>query len=524
MISLMRHEVRVRRKTIFWWTVGLAAFGLMYTGFYPSVTDEFRDIDIGSIEVYKAMGVSGMATFEQYMMSTVLNILPLLVGAFGIVLGTGTLAGEEGAGTLELLAALPISRTRLYLAKAAALMVTSALVVVAVSAIITALFVAIESDIDTSVAAVDLFGALLSLWLIAFVFLALGMFVGAFLPSRGSAAAAAAAILVVTFFANNLAQMVSQLERFQPLFPSHYYAKVAAMLTGDVPRGDVLALAVMGVVPLTLGVLAFRRRDLTVGAWPWQRWRRAEGAAPTPARSRRFALPLAVALLALCGCVAVSSLTAVGLSDDLRSNLEDLFGSEEEDTVMLTAARRGRVISVSVSVGDHVEVGDALVELAADEGSTLAPEAQRLLEEAWDALDEIAAGQSVASAEQLQAARESAQEDARAADDSLREVRAEALDEARVEESEARALLAEARLRIADVRLALKDGSISEDDVRAVENALQLAQDQLSTMGTEHERFAVLASVTGTVAEVLVSEGDLVAEGQVLVRLSPRED
>ena len=183
-MRLMLHEVRVRRRTIFWWAFGLAAFGLMYLGFYPSIADEFADIDIASIEFYEAMGVTGMATFEDYMMSTVLNILPLLVGAFGIVLGTGALAGEEGAGTLEPLAALPISRLRLYAAKAAALLVTSLVVMLAVAAMVTALFVMLDAEIDTSVTAADLFGAVMSLWLVAFVFLAAGMFLGALLPSR----------------------------------------------------------------------------------------------------------------------------------------------------------------------------------------------------------------------------------------------------------------------------------------------------------------------------------------------------
>jgi biotin carboxyl carrier protein len=235
-------------------------------------------------------------------------------------------------------------------------------------------------------------------------------------------------------------------------------------------------------------------------------------------------VPAAVALLAVCGCVAVSGLAAVGVSDDLRSSVEDLFGVGEEEAVVVSAARSGRVASVLVAAGDDVDEGDELLVLAPAAAPRLGSEAQRLLEEAWDLLDEIAAGKSNASPEQLLALRDSVQEDAATAASSLREARAEGLDEAQVDELAVRAELAQARLRIADVRLALVDGSISEDDVRAVESALQLAQDQLSAAGAEGEQFTVRATVAATVDEVLVDEDDRVIEGQALVRLSPHED
>jgi len=182
------------------------------------------------------------------------------------------------------------------------------------------------------------------------------------------------------------------------------------------------------------------------------------------------------------------------------------------------------VASVLVAAGDDVDEGDELLVLAPAAAPRLGSEAQRLLEEAWDLLDEIAAGKSNASPEQLLALRDSVQEDAATAASSLREARAEGLDEAQVDELAVRAELAQARLRIADVRLALVDGSISEDDVRAVESALQLAQDQLSAAGAEGEQFTVRATVAATVDEVLVDEDDRVIEGQALVRLSPHED
>lgn len=291
MLSLMRHELRLRRRTIIGWTIGLAFFGVMYMSFYPALPDEMLELDFESIEIYKSMGFRTMATFDGYMLSSVFNFLPLLAGVFGIVLGVGALVGEEDSGTLELLASLPVSRLRLYVAKAAALILATLIVTLLVALIMVGVFLALESEMNTSVSAADLFWVVMSQWLVIFAFLALGLLLGAFMPSRGSALAAASAIIVVAFFGNNLAGMVTSLETVQPLSPFYHYAQVAEMLTGDVPWDSVGVLLAMGALPLVLGAPAFQRRDLTVGSWPWQRLRPGAAAAGRPGKARTRAAP-----------------------------------------------------------------------------------------------------------------------------------------------------------------------------------------------------------------------------------------
>ena len=47
------------------------------------------------------------------------------------------------------------------------------------------------------------------------------------------------------------------------------------MLTGDVAWREIGILLAIGLGFVLLAVLSFRRRNLTVGAWPWQRPRMA---------------------------------------------------------------------------------------------------------------------------------------------------------------------------------------------------------------------------------------------------------
>jgi hypothetical protein len=99
----------------------------------------------------------------------------------------------------------------------------------------------------------------------------IGMFLAAFCSSRRVAAMISAAILVISYFGNNLAGSTSALEPFEPFFLFTYLdASGKAVIEGQ-QAGDILVLISIGVVALALDVFFFQRRNLTVGAWPWQR-------------------------------------------------------------------------------------------------------------------------------------------------------------------------------------------------------------------------------------------------------------
>ena len=61
------------------------------------------------------------------------------------------------------------------------------------------------------------------------------------------------------------------LEPFEPVFLYTYLdASGQAVLEGQ-QTGDFLELLAVGLVAFALALLFFQRRNLTVGAWPWQR-------------------------------------------------------------------------------------------------------------------------------------------------------------------------------------------------------------------------------------------------------------
>jgi ABC-2 type transport system permease protein len=80
-----------------------------------------------------------------------------------------------------------------------------------------------------------------------------------------------AAILVISYFGSNLAASTSALEPFEPFFLFTYLdASGKAVMEGQ-QAGDLLVLLSIGLVSFILALVFFERRNLTVGACPWQR-------------------------------------------------------------------------------------------------------------------------------------------------------------------------------------------------------------------------------------------------------------
>jgi ABC-2 type transport system permease protein len=204
--------------------------------------------EIMDLAIYQALGIS-MASFEGYMASTVTNLVPVILCIYAVINGTGTLAGEEDSGRLELIVALPIPRWQIVAVKAVALGVALLLILAIAAAGAALTLVAIGGQIETTVTPVGLFFNLLAAWPLAI----------------------ATVVVLVSYLGSNLAGMVSSLEAVEKVFPFHYYEATAEALKGGQQVGNVLVLLAVALVAFGGAVLFFQIRDLTVGAWPWQR-------------------------------------------------------------------------------------------------------------------------------------------------------------------------------------------------------------------------------------------------------------
>ncbi|MCP4420974.1 MAG: ABC transporter permease subunit [Chloroflexi bacterium] len=268
MFRLIWQEMLFRRNAIIGWSVGLCFFPLVYIGIYPQVADEMAGL--ADLEIYKAMGMS-VGTFADWVASILIALLPVVVSIYAVINGTGTLAGEEEDGRLEMMVTLPLPRWQIVTAKAIALTISTIVLYLVVSLASVLVFQGIESQIETEITGTVLFTSILTALPLIFAVGMIGMFLAAFCSSRRVASMIATVILIVSYFGNTLSNSTTALEPFTPFFLFTYLdATGTAVLEGQ-QASDVLVLIGVGLVAFALAVFFFQRRNLTVGAWPWQR-------------------------------------------------------------------------------------------------------------------------------------------------------------------------------------------------------------------------------------------------------------
>ena len=274
MFRLLLQELRFRRNSIIGWAIGISALPAMYIGIYPQVAKDLEGLQsIMDLEIYQAMGIS-FGSFEEWFASTIINIVPIIVAIYAVIDGTGTLAGEDEAGKLELVVTLPIPRWQIVTVKAIALGISLFLILLLVAITTTFVFFAIESQIESTLVWTDVFWGLLYTWPLVMAVGMISLFLGTFAPRRRTAALISAVIILVSYFGSNLASQVSTLESIQPLFLFHYLNTTADLFITGPETSDILVLLGVALLAFILALVFFQWRDITVGMWPWQRARK----------------------------------------------------------------------------------------------------------------------------------------------------------------------------------------------------------------------------------------------------------
>lgn len=189
-----------------------------------------------------------------------LGFMPVLFGVWSIVALTGTIAGEAGRGSLELLAASPIRRGSIAVQKVAAHAAAMA-ISLSVGAVVTwGLTIALArlpGDETTLGAAIAMFGWILLVSLTA----GAAAFAAGSSLGRSAAAGVGAAVLFGSFIVNGYADLVPGFDVLQRLSMFDWTEGFRPMV-GRWDWPPVVALAGLAVVLFAIGVLGFARRDL----------------------------------------------------------------------------------------------------------------------------------------------------------------------------------------------------------------------------------------------------------------------
>lgn len=261
--ELLAESLRNRRRSLLWWTLGILALVALTIAFYPSIRDNSSLSEYGQdlpegLRALFAGGELDISSPVGYLNSQIYALTaPLLLLVFSIGAGSGSVAGEEERGMLELLLAHPVRRRDYVLQRALGLVA----LVVALSLVLLATVALGSLLVDLEIGFGKLVAATGSVALLATFFGCLALAVGALMPGRTRATAVAAGLATAAWIFDGLGQTVTALDGWRPLSP-YYQALGENPLREGVPW-DGWAILLGGTALLLVAAAAgLERRDV----------------------------------------------------------------------------------------------------------------------------------------------------------------------------------------------------------------------------------------------------------------------
>jgi ABC-2 type transport system permease protein len=258
--GIARLDLRLRRRSLYGYTLGMAAYALIVVALYPSFKNDtaLNDLTRNDSTLAALFGANGSLTTPPGWLNANLyaNFVPLILLLLTIGYGAASLAGQDEDGTLGLLATLPISRRRLVLHKTAAMVALA----VPVSAA-TLLCVLAGRGFDLPVNPTALAGVTAGALLLAVDFGALAMLLGAATGSRGAALGITTALAAAAYLISSLAPAVHWLRPARYASP-FYYAVDDNQVSHGLPATSTAVLIGIAACATLACLAAFDRLDI----------------------------------------------------------------------------------------------------------------------------------------------------------------------------------------------------------------------------------------------------------------------
>ena len=279
--TIVRKTLRDLRWQVVGWGLGLAGLAAMLVLLYPAIAEQFEGVELENIGFGEIGDFSDPRQFFQIEFFT---WSPVLMTVFAIIVGGALLAGEEGAGTLELLLSQPLERRALFAGKllGVAMAALAILLIAGAGFLLTAPFVDLKGEVAVGELAVAPLSQLTFVWFA----IAATVLAATLTPTRGRAAALMTASAFVAYALNITADLVESLSWLHYLTP-YYYSDAQRVLTEGTVWWHQGALIAAAVGCATLALVAFERREIGTGHSPVHALLRRGGASEEPAEAAR---------------------------------------------------------------------------------------------------------------------------------------------------------------------------------------------------------------------------------------------
>lgn len=243
------------------WALAIMLFSLLVVVLFPTFRDSFGEALKDTPESLKSLlgEAADYQNINGYIDIQVINQMVFLTLIMGVILGTSLLSGEESSGTLQTLLAQPISRSRVYAHKFAALGLLLAIAALGlfVGTVLAAVFIGEIGNLSL----LRLAQATSMIWLVTYVFSALAFCIGGISGRKGLSGIVAGFAAFALYMITTLAGTAEVLKTINVLSPFKYFNTPSIMKFG-IDSSNVVVLTVLVVALGLLGWFFFVRRDV----------------------------------------------------------------------------------------------------------------------------------------------------------------------------------------------------------------------------------------------------------------------
>jgi ABC-2 type transport system permease protein len=244
------------------WGVGIASLGLLLVSFYSMITDQQGDfmklLESYPPEFLEFFGgdATSLMTPEGYLGMYGFSMLPVIVGIFAVIAGSGLLAGDEEQGRLDLILAHPVGRSAFFFGRLLAFVgATIAILIVAWLGFSLPLSGS-GMEISWGQMALPFLPLLAQILFYGILALLLSMV----LPSRNMAATLSGLLMAMSYLLSSMSFLADEIATIAKLFPYAYFQGSDAI--HDLNLTWLLSLLAISTAMALLAWWRFLRRDI----------------------------------------------------------------------------------------------------------------------------------------------------------------------------------------------------------------------------------------------------------------------
>jgi ABC-2 type transport system permease protein len=268
--TTFRYTFRGLRSQILGWGLGLGLYGLMIVPMYETFAgqrEQFQQMIASYPPEFLAFfgaTVDSMLTPAGFLGMYAFSMLPVIIGIFAVLSGSGLIVSDEERGRLDLILAYPIGRSAFFFGRVLGLLAACLTIMLLAWLGFSLMLGGSSLDVNWSQMAVPF----LSLLVQTLAYAALALVLSMFLPARSLAAMVSGAVLVISYMVSSLAFMDERMEALAKLMPYHYFQTTLSFQ--ELNLGWLFALLGVSALMIFIAWVRFVRRDIRLsgeGSW-----------------------------------------------------------------------------------------------------------------------------------------------------------------------------------------------------------------------------------------------------------------